>query len=357
MRFIFLIFIFFSIERIQAQIVIPFAAPSASEVFDFKEAGQVFAIDYKAAGQNIVWDFSTVVAVDDVSEVYLSSFSVPFQFYPAFTNPISPPISNIARENPAFDFPGPGFDIDDSYIFYHTSNDAFLDMGFAFLINSIPITARYDNPEVILEFPLTFSNQWSSESTADVDIPSLAYWQQQRESSSEVDAYGQLILPNNVSVEVLKVTTTVLVKDSIFNYVIGFPFSPPARLETSYRWYAESYNLPVFEVLTQSAQAGGNEQVTLVRYKEINVNNVNSPNDFIDHFYVHENIAHISLKNTNEKIKLNIYDVSGRKVKDYQVLNRSDYKIDLNSLQTSGVYYLHFQTKSGMQSVKSVFIP
>ncbi|MFH1159842.1 MAG: hypothetical protein V1733_02720, partial [bacterium] len=87
----------------------------------------------------------------------------------------------------------PGLPVNQYYIFYKNSNAAFVDVGFAFKIQGVPIPARYDTPDKQYQFPLDTNATWASVSSVSFGVPGMFYFSTHRTRSSFVDGWGTVI--------------------------------------------------------------------------------------------------------------------------------------------------------------------
>lgn len=316
-------------------------APDQGTTVVFTNADDIGAIDINKTGAGNIWDFSELSSILIEEDVYVNVFSVPFSYYPAFTNPLIPPVASVALEiTDQFAFPAPGVTIEQAFGFYYKSEESYLDMGFALSINSVPITARYDHPEILLEFPLELGNQWDSESFVSVNVPGLGYWQQHRERSNEVEASGTILLKGGTEAPALKITSVILIDDSLYNDFIGVPFSPAVRTEVHHSWYAEGFVTPVVEVIEAIGQGG--QPVTTIRYQPDFLNAVHEMHRIeneISAAYHPGTGLFIQSEQLIEDGKIIIYNLNGQDVHRIKYSSFTEKQIQLNHLP-KGVYLL-----------------
>lgn len=71
----------------------------------------------------------------------------------------------------------PVLEVTETYDFFRETSAQFSRLGFASKFNGIPIPMKYDNPEIIYQFPITYAETWASTSYTDADITGFGYYQ------------------------------------------------------------------------------------------------------------------------------------------------------------------------------------
>ncbi len=312
------------------------------EFYRFTDPAGISA--YYTTGSNFVWDFRNLTSGILEQAQFVSPFFTDPLYYIDFTNPLNPPIANLAAAVQDFGFAIPGGTLEDAFEFYYKSNIDYKALGFAAKLNGVPLTARFNQPDLLLKFPLNFSDHWVTNSEFSINIPNTVFFRQRRQRNVTVDGFGTLKLPG-LELEVLRVKYLSILNDSIFNFQFGFGTNLPARTETEYLWLAKGFHMPVLRVVNRSTGGfgpGGGQSITDVFYQvgDLSINeNIAAekielfPNPF-------ENVLNIKLEENFSYTTLTISDISGRIVYQKGLQNSESLLIlqDLN-LQ-SGIYFL-----------------
>jgi hypothetical protein len=191
----------------------------------------------------------TLIAVSSTPSLYQIFFNNTFLF-PQHA-------ADYGQRGAGFGFQG--FELEDLYDFYKTSNSGYRNVGFGATLTGIPLGTRRIPVDVIHKFPMEFGNVDTSNSAFNLSVPSLLYFGQSQVRANEVDGWGTLILPGN-TFEVLRQRSVLTRSDTIFIEQFGFGFRFPEPETVEYRWLAKGMKGPV---LTVTTVAGA---VTTVRF-------------------------------------------------------------------------------------------
>ncbi len=205
-----------------------------------------FGIDYEATGENYIWDFSTLGGGSQSADYYTAVSSTPLLYQIVFNWPFWNPLASIASPNNDITFI-PGIAFTDYYDFYKEQNASYTSVGFGITINSIPVPIEYDNPELLYSFPLTSNSEAdSSESSFNINIPDLGYYETYRKRVNKVDGWGTLTTPLG-TFQTLRIKSTLVTYDSIYidSLQTGIPVS---RTITEYKWLGNGFGRPILVV-------------------------------------------------------------------------------------------------------------
>ncbi len=206
---------------------------------------------------------------------------------------------------------------------------------------------KYDKPFLKLKFPLTYGNKISGYYSGVQDnsktlVPISGKYE------IFADAYGTLVLPNNVTVDnVLRVKQTRTIDcDNGCQYT-----------EITYRWYSADVRYPVLVIIkyitSQSTYVSevamyahvGSHKKSATQISSIDNENINLyPNPFSDKL----NIDYDLSKDT--KLTIELFDNSGKLVKVLaknisQKSGKQSYMLNADEMSLpSGMYYIKFTT-------------
>lgn len=238
--------------------------PITINVSDVADGGDIFVVstgnafeDYELdyTGANVTWDYSFLSPVTQDSIVWVDATDTnPLYFLLWFS-------SDVAEET-GVDFESDFFSIEDIYNFYDRSSSRLAITGFAGTITGIPIPAIYDDADVVYAFPLTYENEYSSNSGFTISIPGFGSWTETKTRTCEVDGWGTVITPFG-EFETVRVHCVLEIND-VFEYS-GFEI-PISYTTHEYRWLAQDMGIPVIQINTQEFL--GFETVTAVTYQD-----------------------------------------------------------------------------------------
>jgi len=198
--------------------------------------------DYIQTGADMTWDFSALTKTTQQVNSFVNVMSTPsiywFTFIPGIVYNLASP-GNIV---PAF----PGLPFSNYFVFLKKSSAQFSDAGYAFLLSGIPITLKYDSPDIYYTFPCTMGNTWSSNSFASISVPGIAYFGSSRNRTSTVDGWGDLTTPFG-TFKTIRIKSEIVEQDSIFLDSLGSGF-PYTRTITEYKWLGKGLGIPLLQI-------------------------------------------------------------------------------------------------------------
>ncbi len=199
-------------------------AKHALRAGDVHETRRVSCVEPGAAGVNVLWDFSDCQMLSDVYTESLSSANGRIV------------VNNNGSVNFQFDVTPYGND----FYGYKTSDHSLV----------------YENPVLKTKYPFNFLDQHSGEYSGYIAQGAQKYVID-GVFSSEVDAYGTLMLPNGVTLNnVLRVKTIETQRQHYCNM--------NTYTEVKYLWYAQNFRYPVFVSIFTTNEMNGrkNERET-----------------------------------------------------------------------------------------------
>jgi hypothetical protein len=133
--------------------------------------------------------------------------------------------------------------------FYQVTDTELTNWGY---YSSILGKTVYSNGQSILRFPLTYGESYTDSVAGKSTIKYIGVTKTGRKGVVTVsyDGYGDLLLPNMVSyTSVARIKTIANAVDSILNPTTNTYISIPSTI-TSYFWYAQKLNYPVFSIVS-----------------------------------------------------------------------------------------------------------
>jgi len=233
----------------QAQITIgPDDMPDRGDTLRYRSSTGA-GLDLTFTGADVVWDFRDLQIGAEGADTLLPVSSTPtlYQFF--FNNNFIFPqnAANYAVKGTGFGIQG--FQLEDLYDFFKTTNAGFRNVGFGATLQGIPLSTRRVPVDIIHRFPMEFGNVDTSRSAFNLSVPSLLYFGQDQVRANEVDGYGKLILPGN-TFEVIRQKSVLARTDTIYIEQFGFGFRFPEPQAIEYRWMAKGMKAPVLSVTT-----------------------------------------------------------------------------------------------------------
>ncbi len=205
--------------------------------------------NFSQTGNDFVWDYSNLSLLTQDVDSFISVGSTPFIYQIAFNNPFDPAHrATIALPTDDFNFI-PGFELTDIIDYYKETSSKYVKVGMGITIIGIPISMKYDIPELLYNFPLTVGNVDSTTSSFNLQIPLLGFYSTTIKRINEVDGWGTLTTPFGTH-PVIRVKSTILQTDSIYIDSLGFGL-PINRTMTEYKWLGNNFGIPLLKVTVE----------------------------------------------------------------------------------------------------------
>jgi len=304
------------------------------------------SFNYEDTGADFSWDISGESFATFREDTFVNLNATPLIFNIYFNNTLDPERrATIATPR---QMPGnpPGITIKDVYFFLKESTDKFSEVGFGASVNGTPMPVKYDNPDVLYHFPITFGSQDSSFSSFALNIPSYGYLGQSKFRRNTVDGWGTISLPQG-TFPAMRIKSELFLEDTIFyaQYNQGFKMN---RVETEYKWIGNGVGIPLL-LIAERMNSITMEVFDSMYVSTAGVNTISSetqasvfPNPVSDFLYLNFRLEEPT------DVVYNIYDLQGRVVVSLQrgKLNAGMVmdKIDLKQENLSaGLYILEIQ--------------
>ncbi len=218
------------------------------------------AINYAATGPAHTWNFPNLAvnAGDTVNyqTVASTNFIYAIVYADLFFNPNR---ANHAKPGTDIAFSGL-LPVQNPYTFRYRSNSTYRTVGFGVELSGIPLPIIFDQHDVIYELPLDYGDASASHSSYNVEIPNVGYYGYQQDRENIVDGWGGITTPGGTW-DVLRVKTTLTMRDSVFGFVIDRP------VQREYKWLAQGLRVPVLQINT--TEIFGFEVVTAIYYYDV----------------------------------------------------------------------------------------
>jgi hypothetical protein len=272
-RLFWLIFFSAAIQSLSAQITITkndFA--KARDTIVISNPANLNDFDYTIADTNYLWDYSELLKAGQTVKKYYA-VSQTGVLYAVYFSDVSfnPNRANMA-DDASLSLPAL-ITSSDAYNFYDRNDNEFKQVGIGSTLNGVPTPFRFEDDDEIYTFPLSYGNIDTSTARYNIDIPSVVNYTYRHTRINVVDGWGTLITPLD-TFEVIRLKSTLRIRDSVFvdSQNFGFGFNRP--VETQYKWLAKDKKYPVLQVNTQGI--GSNTFVSSAFYQDTVVIRPNS---------------------------------------------------------------------------------
>jgi Secretion system C-terminal sorting domain len=236
---------------VHAQINITSAElPSAGDTLITQPANLLTDVNLESTGASHFWDFGPTVLAIQPATTALTCYDVnetPLAYQFLFNNPFLYPAHNSEFGLGAESISLTGITLENIYMYYKNSNGKYSITGMGASINGIPLAAHKNEPELIFNTPLDYSDLDTSHSEMSFDVPGFGYYGQVVDRNYQCDGWGTLSIAG-LEFEVLRVRTEASGTDSLYSSTFGFGFMLPRPATTEYSWYATEFNVPLLQI-------------------------------------------------------------------------------------------------------------
>ena len=316
--------------------------PASGDTFNISIINNIQGVDLSLTGQNYNWDFSQLNENSQTVDTFFSMLAtqyIPVTYNVSFNNPLDPDHrANAATRSFNSHNPMPQIQITENYFFYKSSGDGYFVVGQGAKINTIPTPMKYDVPETVFKFPLTYGNVDSTVSKYNLNIPGVGYYGETIKHVNKVDGYGSLKTPYG-TFNVMRVKSVINTTDTIFLDTLGFGTHINKPQETRYSWLGDDQGEPLLQITktNNNISARFKDNLSLAGNDNVFVNN-----KFLSLF---PNPAKDVLKiNSDEVIgKVEILNILGQMV----LLPENSFStINISSLK-KGIYMIRIYRENG----------
>lgn len=295
---------------------------------DFADAGDTVrmskatdnSIDITTTGASQTWDYSYLAFDSQLRRDFEGTSSLPFLINAVF-GPLAQNQYRASFYLPATDLPINQVGnflpvtISDVVQYSRKTSDSITSIGMSISLNGTAVPVRSDTIETRYAFPLNYGDVHYSRGYAKLDMNPIydAVWIQYRQRLSEVDGWGSISTPYG-TYDALRIKHTINETDSLRFTILGNPTWIPIPVPKSYiyEWFTNNEKDALLRIST--TEAGGNETVTSIEYRDLNL--TNSLDELAIDFNIYPNPASqvISISNYPLDSKFYIVDNNGRVV-------------------------------------------
>jgi len=311
--------------------------PSVGDTIRLSITNNVNGIDYTLTGPSYTWDFSSLTEQIQRVDTFVAVSTTPLLYQADFNNPFDTTHkANFAQPQPDIT-QMPNVQFTEVFNFFRASDYTYTQVGQGAKVNSVPMPIKYNDPDLLYTFPLTYGATDSSEYSYNMNIPSLGYYGETKKRVNVVDGWGTLITPYD-TLPAIRVFSTCYIHDSIYLDTIGYGFAQD-RTEKEYKWLADTIGLPALKVLKRGG--GGNVSIEY-KYKFIDHTGLADYPYTLTFCSVWPNPAteesqiYFSLAN-NANVEVYISDILGKKL--FEVTNMQ-YSSGFHSESLAGLFSL-----------------
>ena len=211
--------------------------PDAGDTIRRSHTVNLAGIDFTVTGEDHLWDFPALEPIYQTVDTFVDVSSTPWLYQLAFLG-----AANLARPMQDFD-QIPGFQVTDAYEFYNNLSSDYSLAGFGVTINGLPVPNKFDSPDVIYRFPVSYGNVDSSFSEYEIVVPGLGYAGGWKKRVNTADGWGTLTTPYG-AFDALRLRSEVDQYDSVYIDSLGMGL-PMSRQYVEYKWLGNGMGLPL----------------------------------------------------------------------------------------------------------------
>ena len=333
------------------------AAQISVDVNDFADGGDTVrfsittnpGIDFATTGANMSWDFSDLSAESqellEYKDVSLAGPLVSFTFG-AFADETYQATNYTAATDIPLDAAGQFLPININEVnqFAKHSDSAIGLVGLAINVEGNDIPVPSDTIETKFVLPLNFGDAYNSRGYTYLNMNPIfnLIWIQYRQRSSSVDGWGTITTPFG-SFDCLRVKHEITETDSVLIDFAGTGnpiwIELPVPPSVDYEWIAKNELAPILSIRTTNA--GGNETVTQIKYRDIYLGLDAGINENTLNLKIGPNPVNNTLliNGLNEETPYQFLSLEG-KVIQTGTGNHMNAKIDVSELKT-GIFLIH----------------
>ncbi|MCC7232966.1 MAG: hypothetical protein IT242_08495, partial [Bacteroidia bacterium] len=226
--------------------------------------GQSFSgMDPALTGPNYTWDYSQLTPVSQTVDSFVDESSTNPLFAIIFIdNALNSNRANQAAKGDAYNLGQ--VNVSDVFNFYYNSTTAYKQVGIGANVNGVPLPVVYSPHDLVYQFPLDYLNSDSSQSGYQVDLTSTLglFYSVHKQRNNLVDGWGTITTPYG-TFDVLRITSTVTERDSVYIDSLGIGLATPAITTHEYKWCGAGGGIPLLQINTTAGNV-----VTSIRYRD-----------------------------------------------------------------------------------------
>jgi hypothetical protein len=332
--------------------------PAAGDTIRLSISNNANGIDYALTGTNYLWDFSSLNEQSQRVDTFVSVSTCPLVYQADFTY-LADSAHKASFAQPQPDITTlPNVQFTEVYNFFRVSDYTYTQVGQGAKINAVPTPIRYNDPDLLYTFPLTYGVTDSSQYEYHLNITGLGYYGETKKRVNIVDGWGTLITPYDTLL-CIRVFSTSYIHDTIFADTLGFGFAQD-RTEKEYKWLTDTIGLPALRVI----KSGGGGNVSL-EYKHEFIPSGANTNEYpytLTFLSMYPNPADVSSKiyfalSKSSEVNIDIMDATGRIVFTLpdnnfpEGFSSVDIGKNISSL-SKGFYFLNIRAGSNIKTIK-----
>ena len=344
-----IILLFFALYS-QSQVVVDstdMAVPG--DILKFRTVNNLSGFNYQQTDTAYTWDFSALAGTSETIDTFISVNATNIAYVAVYANPLDQ-ANKATVAQPVKMQTIPMVSITESFNFYKNNFSRFSMLGMGTKVNNIPVPLKFDHPDVLYYFPLTYGAKDTSDSEVHANIPGLGYYGHTVHRENFVDGWGTLYLPAD-TFEVIRVKSKVIYYDTIYYDSIGFG-GGTTRNVTEYKWLADGFHEPVLQI-TKSGQ----NNVSAKYFNHIPVDLAVETIDNIGKLDIYPNPASdfitLEIPVTMDEICLTISDITGRQITKRSFLRQQRIELPVGQLQ-KGIYLVRLSDDKQIFSGKFI---
>ncbi|MBX2909033.1 MAG: T9SS type A sorting domain-containing protein [Chitinophagales bacterium] len=334
---------------------------NAGDMIRVSKPSNTLSINYKTAGANVLWDFSSLVWQTQAVDTFLSPITANLAYAVLFSNlPFNKYKSNVAKR--ANDITTGGsfiqsFTFTDVINYYYKSNKDYHQTGFGASVGGIPTPIGFKHPDVLYKFPINFGSKDTSLSDYDIAVPNMGTLAHQQTRINHADAWGKLITPYG-TFDVTRVISEIVAADSVYVDTFNFGIKLPPSRTKEYKWIAKGMKEPVLQINTRPGRGGGAETITAIHYQDsLRVRATAIEQISSDKFSIYpipaSNTIYIETTSDLATATVQFYNVEGREILEQKIDNG---KTAINTSQLERGIYIVALSKNGAFSYKKIIL-
>ncbi len=335
MKILYSVILLFFAMNLKSQVVVDstdMAVPG--DILKFRTANNLSGLNYQQTDTAFVWDFSSLSATSETIDTFVNVNSTNLAYLAVYANPLDQ-TNKATVAQPMKMQAIPMISITESFNFYKNNYYRFTMLGMGTKVNNIPVPLKFDHPDVLYHFPVTFGTQDTSDSEVHANIPGLGYYGHTVHRENHVDGWGTLYLPAD-TFEVIRVKSKVIYYDTIYYDSIGFG-GGSTRNVTEYKWLTDGFHEPVLQI-TKSGQ----NNISAKYFNHIPIDLSVESIDRIRLLDIYPNPAidfiTIEFPNPSDVICMTVTDITGRVLAKNNI-QQQRIVLPLNQWQ-KGVYFV-----------------
>jgi len=210
--------------------------PSPGDTIRKSSALNTDLYDFSETGADYTWDYSDLQPLIQAVDTFVNVTETPIVYWPFF-------ILSSDMASPMADSPFSQIPLTAVFSFSNNTSSDFQDVGFAATVYGIPLPFKYDNGDVLYDFPMNYGNVDSSHSGFGFGVPGIGYVLVDRNRVNIVDGWGNLTTPYG-TFEVLRLKSVVHEYDSLYLDTLGI--GVPIDMDyIEYKWLAKGQKVPL----------------------------------------------------------------------------------------------------------------